>query len=263
MSLRTLQWNIGGGLIRADDADPTNPLSYSIEGLEQIIYTIKTHGPDIITLQEVHSDDDRDQAHQIAEALGMHFVASDVYTPSHLQDGQALGQAICSRFLISWHTFRLFYNPQLETTSPKGERWLSADKGVTSCHMTIQDIAINIKTCHSFPYRRFKVDPQDPVLQPLREDMATYLKPDMPLYLLQGDLNYDERSLRPLYPQLFQDSVQEVLLEAPTTPKGRRYDHVLYRGFRHIQSIVDSSVLTDHFPVISDFDIDQSYVAGS
>jgi len=255
MSLRTLQWNIGGGFIRSEGSDASDPLSYSHDGMDAIVYTIKTHNPEIITLQEVHSDDDRDQAEEIAAALGMDYVVSDVYAPSHLKDCQGLGQAICSRFPISWHTFRLFYNPRLETVGPRGEHWESADKGITSCHLTIQNIALNIKTCHSFPYRRFKMDPHDPVFQPLRDDMEKQLRPDMPSALIQGDLNYDDHSLRALYPRLFTEGVEEVVLNTPTTPKGRKYDHVLYRGFRLTNTLVDSSVLTDHFPVVCDFEL--------
>lgn len=255
MNIRALQWNIGGGLMRSPDSDPTNPLSYTLDGLEQIIEKIREYNPDIITLQETHTDSTRSQARVMAEVLGFSFVAEDVYDKSHLQEGQGLGQAILSKYPIKDHTFVKFHNPNMKTTSPSGQLWVSHNKGVTSCKLMVGSTYIDIKTCHSFPYRRYKVEPLSIEMKLLREDMAKKLKPELPLFLLQSDLNYNESSVRELLPALFYNGVQEVVLDTPTTPKGRKYDHVLYKGIDHVQTSVDASVLNDHFPVISDFEI--------
>ncbi len=255
MRIRTLQWNIGGGLMRSPDSDPMSPLSYAIDGLDMIIEKMSEYNPDIITLQETHTDKARSQARVIAEALGALYIVEDIYDQSHLQEGQGLGQAVLARYPIKDHAFVQFYNPNMKTTSPHGQQWISNNKGVTSCTLTIGSTYMNVKTCHSFPYRRYKVEPLGLAMQPLREDMAKKLMPELPLFLLQSDLNYNQYSVRELLPALFYNGVQEVVLDRPTTPKGRKYDHVLYKGLDHKQTNVDASVLTDHFPVISDFEI--------
>ena len=233
-----------------------DPLVYKHDALGALIDVLKKHNPDIITIQESHTDDGANQAAIIAKELGLEFVANDVYDESHLEPGQGLSQAVISRFPIKNHSFLMFYNPHLETLSPTGERWLSHDKGVTTCLVDLGNgITMNVKTSHSFPYRRFHIEPFDEKLIPLRADMAEKLKPDSDIYLYKGDLNYNEYSVEPLLPDLIKDGIKEVILSEPTTPKGRKYDHVIYKGIRHINSVVINDTLTDHFPIYSEFDI--------
>lgn len=182
-------------------------------------------------------------------------VVEDVYDASHLEEGQQLGQAILSTFPLTNHSFTLFRNPHKITTGPRGERWDSHDKGVSSCVLQIGQARCNVKTCHSFPYRRYAVDPLSMDMKSLREDMANKCMPLLPVYLLQSDLNYDADSARELLPALFYEGVQEITLHTRTTPKGKAYDHVLYRGLDYVKSFVDDSVFTDHFPVICEFNI--------
>lgn len=256
MILKTLQWNIGGGKARKAGDDPNDALAYSNEALDSDIEIIRRYNPDIITLQESHSDDKGNQAQTMAENLGLKFFANNVYDKSHIEEGKGLSQAIISRFPIKENSFTFFYNPKLETTGPKGEHWVSHDKGVTDCIVDLGGgITLNVKTSHSFPYRRFHVEPFDERLLPLRNDMAEKLMPKTDRYIYQGDLNYNEFSVAELLPKLMTNGVQEVILTEPTTPKGRKYDHVLYRGIKHIKSIVISNVLTDHFPIYSEFEI--------
>ncbi|MDD5146880.1 MAG: endonuclease/exonuclease/phosphatase family protein [Candidatus Pacebacteria bacterium] len=257
MKIKTLQWNIGGAKVRNEDDDPMDPLVYRFDALAKIIDILKEYNPDIITIQESHSDENSSQAEVIAKSLGLDYVADDVYEESHIESEKGLDQAIISRFPIEKHNFTFFYNPKLETLGPKGEHWVSHEKGVTSCLIKLgHDLILNMKTSHSFPYRRFNVEPLSEQMLELRGDMAEKLKPEAVTYLYQGDLNYNEFSLQSLLPELLQNGVQEVILNEPTTPKGRKYDHVVYRGLRHLSSKVVSSVLTDHFPIISEFEID-------
>jgi endonuclease/exonuclease/phosphatase (EEP) superfamily protein YafD len=256
MTIKTLQWNIGGGKIRNQADDPTDPLVYRFSALDQIINVMKKYNPDIITIQESHSNEKGNQASEIAKALGLEFVANDVYDKSHLEEGQGLSQATISRFPIEKHNFIFFHNPKFETLSPTGEHWVSHEKGVTSCWVNLGgDLILNVKGSHSFPYRRFNVDPLSEAILELRKDMAEKLKPEANLYLYQGDLNYNDFTLVDFLPGLLQNGVVEVILTEPTTPKGRKYDHIIYRGLKHLSSQVISNALTDHFPIISEFEI--------
>jgi len=256
MIIKTIQWNIGGGKVRKSEDDPNDAIAYVNDSLDSLIETFKKYSPDIITIQESHTNEKSNQAQQIADALDLKYVTNNVYDKSHLEEGQGLSQAIISKFPIENHTFEFFNNPKFETLSPRGERWISHDKGVTSCTVNLsENIALNVKTSHSIPFRKFNIDPLSEDMKFLRDDMSEKLNPESENYLYQGDLNFNEFSVRNLLFGLFENGVNEVLLDVPTTPKGRKYDHVLYRNLRHIKSIVIEDVLNDHFPVYSEFEI--------
>lgn len=257
MMIKTFQWNIGGGKIRKPSDDPADTLSYRNNALDAIIGTLEQYEPDIITLQEAHSGEDGTQAEKIAQKLGLGFWINDVYAESHLEKNQKLSQAIISRFPIQNHSFKFFLNPKLETTGLAGDRWISHDKGVTSCVIKgIGNISLNVKTSHSVPYRKFNnIDPFGEIMTPVRNDMAEKLIPEADYYLYQGDFNYDNASVKSFLPKLFDIETKEVILDRPTTPKGRWYDHVLYRKIQHVKSIVITDVLTDHFPIYSEFEV--------
>ncbi|MEK7496448.1 MAG: endonuclease/exonuclease/phosphatase family protein [Patescibacteria group bacterium] len=119
MKLKTVQWNIGGGKTRKPSDDPMNVLSYSNEALSDIVIILKKLNPDIITIQESHSDAKVVQSKVIGDALGLSHIANDIYDKSHLEDDQWLSQAIISRFPIESHSFNFFYNPKLEMIGPK------------------------------------------------------------------------------------------------------------------------------------------------
>ena len=256
MKISAVQWNIGGGKIRNKNDDPMDPLVYCNDDLNSIIEVLAKCNPDIITIQESHTNETANQAEIIANKLGYEYLANDVYDESHLEEGQGLSQCIISRFPIEKHFFELFYNPKLETTGPEGEHWVSHEKGISSCFIKLDDgKLLNVKTSHSFPYRRFNVEPLSEITLPLRKDMAEKMKPESENYLYQGDLNYNEFSVKDFLPSLINENVHEVILNAPTTPKGRKYDHVIFKGLKHIKSEVFIDVLTDHFPVYSEFKI--------
>ncbi len=240
--------------MRKPESDPADPLSYSEPGLDKILEILRAHPADIITFQEAHTNSKAGQIGEIARALGCEFV-NDAYDRSHLAPGESLSQGIISRFRMTEHHFELFLNPNLETIGPRGERWLSHDKGATSSVLELgNDLRLNVKTCHSVPLRKFRADPLSEKLKELREDMAKKLRPEGEHFLLQGDLNFDDYSLKPFLPGLFEAGTEEVIQNEPTTPKGRRYDHILYRGIKHIRSLVLADALTDHFPIYSEFE---------
>jgi len=254
MIIKTLQWNIGGGKIRSADAPVEGP--YDVDDVAHIVELLKKHNPDIITLQETHADNKIVQAEIIAKEIGLPYSTNDVYDKSHIEEGQGLGQAIISRFPISEHNFKLFFNPHFEVAGPDGSKWISHDKGVSKCLFEIgMNTKVQIATLHLIPFRKFEIDPLEEKFRNLRDNIAELSSPSSNTFLLQGDFNFDDSSLKSFLPALFEKGVSEVLLDDPTTPKGRKYDHVVYGGLKHIRSEVLSDVLTDHFPVLSEFEI--------
>ncbi len=255
MIIKTIQWNIGGGGVRGEGDDPVDEKSYKQENLDYIKGVLEKYSPDIIFLQETHQNNDKSQVERIADALGLKYFFNDIYAQSHIDSSQKLGQGIISRWPIENHGFEFFINPKWELERPDGGKWTSHDKGVSSCTIKAEDRVFNLKTLHLFPFRKFGKDPIDTEFKNMREDIEDKIRPIEKLFLLQGDFNYNESSLKDFLPNVFENGAREVLLTEPTTPKGRKYDHVVYQGLKHRLSKVISDALTDHYPIYSEFEI--------
>src|SRR3989344_2982358 len=254
MIVKTIQWNIGGGKIRKENDPPGGP--YADDGIAHIQQILEKYNADIITFQETHADDKIVQAEIIAKDINLSYTANDIYDKSHIEDGQGLGQAIISRFPISEHDFKLFFNPHFETSTPSGGIWISHDKGVSRWNVDLgKGKIIEVATLHLIPFRVFGINPLEEKFESLRKNIAELASPSSDTFLLQGDFNFDDTSLKQFLPDLLNQTESEVLLDKPTTPKDRKYDHVLYRELKHIRSEVITDVLTDHFPVYSEFEI--------
>ncbi len=252
MQITTVQWNIGGGKVRAVSDAVDVLASYNNDGFDEIIELLQIHKPDIITLQEIHADSISNQAESIAKVLGLQYIVSDFYADSHIEAGQRLGQAIISRYPIAKHNFELFLNPHYEAIWEDGSKALSHDKGVTSCAVDIDGVTFDVKTLHLIPFRRFNVDPKSKEAKLVLEDIADKLRSDGSNILIQGDFNLDFSSLMEILPT-FMQNLDEVIQDLPTNPKGRKLDHVVFRGLSLESSSPIASVLTDHYPVISKF----------
>jgi endonuclease/exonuclease/phosphatase family metal-dependent hydrolase len=250
MKVKTVQWNIGGGKARKPDSDINLLSSYDTDGLDEIIKLLKELSPDIITLQEVHSDATSNQAETIAKAVGLKYCVSDFYADSHIEKGQKLGQGIISRYKITDHSFQLFTNPQYEVVWEDGSKAISHDKGVTTCVIEVDGKPLVLKTLHAIPFRRFEIDPLGEDARPVLEDMQAKLKVEDD-FIIQGDFNLDYPTLAPVLPKLFAQA-NEITLDNPTTPKGRKYDHVVFRGLSLISTQILDNVLTDHYPVVTE-----------
>lgn len=254
MQITTVQWNIGGGKVRAVDGAVDLLASYNSDGLAVIVELLQKNKPDIVTLQEIHADSSSNQAETIARAIGFHYVVSDFYADSHIETGQRLGQAILSRFPITNHHFELFLNPHFEAIWEDGSKALSHDKGVTSCAVDIDGVTFDVKTLHLIPFSRFNIDPHSNEAESVLEDVMDKLRSDFPNLLIQGDFNLDFSSLKEILPT-FMQNMDEVVQNLPTNPKGRKLDHVVFRGLYLNGSSTIDTVLTDHYPVITKFEL--------
>ena len=55
--------------------------------------------------------------------------------------------------------------------------------------------------------------------------------------------------------KLFDLGIDEIIQHEPTIPKGYRLDHVLYKGLQLVSTDIDTSVTTDHFPIVTKFEL--------
>lgn len=255
MKIKTMQWNIGGGWIRNEEDPSDQPSSYSIENLDYIIEKISEFKPDIITLQETHANGSQNQTEDIAKTLDYQYFVNDVYDKSHIDENFGLGAAIISRFKILEHDFRFYYNPKLKITH-KDEEFISHDKGVATCVLEIDGQRVEVKSSHAIPFRKLEMSQTDKRVRRIIESMEKHLAPRLDKVLIQGDLNQNSESLKQVFPGLFKNpNLLEILQKQVTTPRGRKYDHILYRGIKNLNSKVDNTALTDHFPIISEFEV--------
>lgn len=256
MQMTTVQWNIGGGKILQSGLDPTTILSYTEDGIEHIISCLRSVNPDIITLQEVHKNDTVNQAEYIAKQIGMEYCISDFYADSHLEKDQKLGHAIISKFPITDKEFQLYINPHKKIIGEDGiTTWHSHDKGYTRCAINVNGVTLQTTTTHFAPFRRFDIAIYSDEGRRILDDIEEKLTTDAKHQLIQADFNLDMPRLGPALPHLIKDRLEEVEQTEATTPKDRRYDHILFRGMTLLGSNTNSQVLTDHYPVTAVFEI--------
>lgn len=255
MKFKTVQWNIGGGKLLNQGADPTLLRSYKEDGLDSIIGFLRGQDADIITLQETHAAGGHSQPELVANALGYQGWVNDEWADSHIEDGQRLGQGIISRLPLKRHSFEWFTNPNFEIVWEDGSIAHSHDKGRTRCTVMLGDaVSLTVQTLHTIPFRRFKIDVKSQNAKDVLKDMSSKLSCDG-IGLIQADFNLDATSLTGLFPKLFKQEWKEVFQGKPTTPRGHHYDHILYRGLKALGSKVVNDIGTDHYPIVSTFEL--------
>ncbi len=256
-TIKSIQWNVGAGKFRLKDDDALVGGSYNLDDIDNVIEVLRLENPDIITLQEVHADDKRNQVEIIAQGLGYSYYVSDFYSESHLEYGQRLGQGIIARFPITNHKSRLFKNPLVKVIWKDGRAVTTHDNGVTSCIVEVGGVSLVVETLHLVPFDPFKIDLSSNVAKEVFSDVEDQLLDSSERLLIQGDLNLGHLNprVREVMPRLSQAGIQELDLMAPTIPNGERPDRIMYRGLKVIDSKVSSSVLTDHYPVVATFQL--------
>lgn len=255
MKIKTVTWNIGGAKLLQEGADHTLFASYSVEGVDKIIDWLRKESPDIITLQETQKNDENDQVATIAQKLGYEYFYHDSTSESHIDAGYNLGHAIISRYPLSDHQTGFFNNPNVEVEWEDGSIAKSFDKGFSTCRASIGGVDISLTTLHLIPFRRFNIEMGTELASTILNDIQESLSTSTEKWIIQGDFNIDSNSLASYLPKLFSQGFSEVDISETTTPNGRKYDHILYRHVDLLNSRIDSTVLTDHFPVIAEFAI--------
>jgi endonuclease/exonuclease/phosphatase family metal-dependent hydrolase len=256
MELKTLTWNIGGGKLLRHDADPLRMASYAEDGLDAIAAVLTSEEPDVITLQETQRKEGYDQVELIASSLGYEHFFHDSTSQSHIDADCRLGHCVIAKYPISHHRFGLFENPNVQVNWEDGSLVTTHDKGFSSCVVSIGDRQIQVTTLHLIPFRVFNIDLESQTAQGILQNVADNLVPTCDQALIQGDFNIDGPGVQPYLRPLFAAAgLADVAIDEPTTPAGRRIDHILYRGVALTSKRVVSDVRTDHYPVIATFDV--------
>ncbi len=251
MIITTVQWNIGGGLIRDKNSDKAVDQSYDTDGLKYIVNKLREINSDIITFQEIH-EGDFSQTKEVSEALEMSYFVINPYDNSHLNKQARLSQSIISKYPLSNHKYQMFTNPGFKVTI-NGKQYPCHDKGITSVDAKINGDILRLETLHLIPFGRTEIDPLSKKAFQYREDISSKIATDSKRFLLQGDFNFDNDSLKAFIPMVFSEGTKEILQKLPTRATGKRYDHVVYRGMELVETRVWEDALTDHYPIVSTF----------
>ena len=257
MKLRTVTWNIGGGKLLQDNADPTLLASYTKDGIDEIVAHLKSIDPDVITLQETQRNANNDQIAYIAENLGYKYFLHDSTSDSHIDKGHQLGHGIISRYPLTDHQTGFFDNPRVQVEWEDGSIATSFDKGYTTCRVTAKNTSFSLTTLHLIPFRRFNIEMDSDLAKSILRNVAETLSSPTRKWIIQGDFNIDSETLKEYMPELFEQELDEVSVAEPTTPKNHRYDHVLFRSMTLTSLHINPDVLTDHFPVIAEFEVSE------
>jgi len=256
--LRTLTWNIGGGKLLTPGADPSLIASYGRDGLEEIARAIRESDTDIVALQEVQQVDGKNQIETIAAIAGYEHYFYDATSDSHIDEGHQLGHGILSKHPITNHTFGLFNNPKIRIEWEDGSIATSFDKGFSSCEVDIDGHKVSVTSLHLIPFRRFDIQLDSQLAKEVLDDVSAKLSISTYKAIIMGDFNINDSHLATYLPALLTKySLEEVNINEPTTPKGRSYDHVLFRGLEYKSKQIDNRVLTDHYPVICEFNLSE------
>lgn len=258
MNLRTVTWNIGGAKLLKQGEDPRLMASYTVDGIGVIARQIAAFNPDIITIQEAHGDHNDNQIALVAKELGYEHFFYDAVSDSHLDSTYKLGNGLISRFPISDVRIGRFLNPGLNFEL-EGRNAFTHDKGYGSCIVSVGNAEIYVTSLHLIPFSSVGLGFDSDIAQQILASVSAGLKDERANHyrLIQGDFNIHSDRVRKYLEELFNsDGLDEVALDQYTTPKERMYDHVLYRGLHLAGLKVDSNVLTDHYPVVCDFEVE-------
>jgi exonuclease III len=151
MELKALTWNIGGGKLLQNGADPLRMASYAEDGLDAIVGLLKSEEPDVIALQETQRKDGYDQVELIAGSLGYEHYFHDSTSESHIDTDCRIGHCVISKYPISEHRFGLFENPNVQVSWGDGHTATTHDKGFSSCVVSIGDTQVEVTTLTTIP----------------------------------------------------------------------------------------------------------------
>jgi endonuclease/exonuclease/phosphatase family metal-dependent hydrolase len=240
--MKILSWNIAGG--RKDL--PDRSLGY--EGREDLVYfsnKIKECGPDVIMLQETHSNDKRILAEEIAARLGMPYVFNTPASPSHIDPEYSLGNAIISKFPIHEQSAVFYPNPWFDLVFKDGRKGVQHPKNL----QTVKIENIYFANTQMLPIRIFGYEYDHGLGNELALSIERVLENlvDKKPLVLAGDFNFNDP--QSVYLKFFsKTNLKEVLPAKPTRPDGKsRHDHIYRSEDIKIISSEIYETFSDHY----------------
>jgi len=256
MKIKTVSWNIGGAKTLQPGTDPGLMASYNVDAIDDIVEKLKAISPDVIAFQEIQKNDSYDQAALIASKLGYNYFINESFSWSHNEAGADLGNAIVSKYPIISHQVGTFLNPNISVLWEDGTTAVTHDKGYIQATLDVNGIEVSVLTLHLTPFRKFGMELDDEkALEILADVSEKIISHSGDRTVVLGDFNIDGATIGHYFPDFREAGFEEASTDGPTTPKNRTYDHLLYKGLQLTDKSIDSDVLTDHYILITDLEL--------
>ncbi len=223
------------------------------DAIDKYISVLSTYNPDILSLAEVHLEDDThsDMIQVIAERMNYNYFDILGTDKSHLNEGKILGNAILSKVPILESEHFTIESPRIEVDRPNGDHWVMHNKGAQRIRVKVGSKIVSVTNLHYFPFHHFNRQMNEVEFAPQREKLVSMLtnENECDVSLVTGDFNNNGFTLRNAFPELFEAGYEETL-EVETTIKGayHQQDHILYKPDQ--VNLVSAEVFTipsDHF----------------
>lgn len=232
MDINILFANILGG--REFTGTTYGEINFGDDVLDEYARIISEQQPDIVSLAEVHLDDEThsEQVAKLAELLNLPHYDIQGADKSHLAEGKILGNAILSKYPITASDHFLIKAPAIEVDRPNGDHWVLHDKGAQTVQIDIGGRALSLTNLQYFPFHHFLRVGNDPAFAPERKMLVDHLtkSQDGATSIVTGDFNNKGFTLKEAFPELFEAGFAETL-EVDTTIVGdsQQLDHILYK----------------------------------
>ena len=134
--------------------------------------------------------------------------------------------------------------------------YLAKDTGLTVATIDIDGSRINVVTLHMQPFELFAIDPYSDAAKELRESLEAQLRTLSSPWILQGDFNINSPSIDRFLGGIADlDGYAGVLSTTPTIPAGKTIDHIASLHATPKHTSIDTTALTDHYPVKTVFEV--------
>lgn len=247
-SLRIASWNIAG----AHKIQSLERFDYSGEDIAYFVDCLKQINPDIVCVQESHTNEQRSNAADIAKLLGMPYVYNVAVSPSHIDSEFQLGNAILSKVALS-------HVADVQYPYPSFDLFFSDGRPAAVHHKMIQIYKLGdmvIANTQMMPLGIFGASYASGPGAELASSIQQLLIDNLsaPL-LLCGDLNFD--TPQDIYPELYNTlRLHETLPDVPTRPAKdmakHTPDHILVSDGIAVAAADVIEVEADHYLCYAD-----------
>jgi exonuclease III len=250
-TLRIVSWNIAG----SRKMKSLDHFDYEEEDITYFADQIKALSPDIVCLQETHTNAQRIIANEIARKAGFEYVYNHPVSPSHIDNSYRLGYAVLSKVELKDDGVTYYPYPDFPLFFSDGRPAEVHQKGVQL--VVLNGLAIANTQMLPLPVFGKTYESGDGALlaQKIDASLSTALK--QPL-IFCGDFNFDEPQA--LYPKTYKayglrDALPDMLTRPNKEGLKKRPDHILYSSG---VTCIDAKIVTvqaDHYLCYADFSI--------
>lgn len=229
--------------------------------LDKYVDAIAVRKPDLLSLAEVHLEDETssEMVQYMADKLGLPHYDVMGSAKSHIAEDKILGNAILSKYPILKNDHFLVKSPMIEVDRPNGEHWVMHDKLAQTVFAKIGNKVVALTSLHYFPFHHFNRKMNDPEFAPQRESLVVHLTSEevATIPIVTGDFNNKGFKLADAFPELFGADFSEAI-EAESTIVGdtQQLDHIL---FKNTDIAVTASgtiqIPSDHLGLYATFEI--------